>query len=749
MRATPLPALLLLLGACGDAGDVRLALRPGDSLLDHLDQGRLRDVPDSTAPSGWDARLATGSTVAVVIEPDAWTPGEPIPAAAREPWDLAADALTWKPVGGRLSVLPDEITAVSIDGTVLAATPPGSPNVPADMRFWRDQDTDSIVSWSEAGLRLVTSGRPGRLRARTERDAHAVLDRAAVPAGLRPTRLVTSAEFDDVLRPALRLPAPASIRFELEALACDTLCVSLGVQDRGVDLSGDVLHLSPGAGDGVTFRIDVEWDGQKQTVLTQRLQPGEGWFEAKLDLSPWLGRNLRLVLASDAGPDDDAAFDEALWADLTLLGPVARRPARPSLLIIDIDTLRADRLSTYGYERETSPGLDAWVERWGPRTVVFEDCVAPSSWTLPSTMSLLTGLAVHQHGVDHSSRALAADVPTLAERLAEHGYETLAITESGFVDPAFGFARGFDRYETQRPQQADWSGALAQLTDRRSERPFFMLLHTYMVHAPHAADDTFADPDQPYEGWLAGRPVSPRSLVNRAESGGRALDAADRDHIDRLYDAGVRSLDAFLATFLETLDRTWPASSLLVVITSDHGEELFDHGRVGHGHSLFGELLHVPLIVRFPAPLPGHPRRTDRPVTLLDVAPTLLGAAGIELPTDLPGEPLPQRLGPRGNAPRLRVSQLATRLWSIQQAGHKLILPGPALPNVQPHLYDLAIDPGEHRDRARVDDARLGALRDLLDQYRRRHPAAASVGTSETNADTRAVLQQLGYVDDG
>jgi hypothetical protein len=259
------------------------------------------------------------------------------------------------------------------------------------------------------------------VRVRTSALARDVLAAADLSAGRDLSRLVSPAAFGAVVRPALRLPAPASLAFDLDPASCDALRVSLGVLDRGLALREDALLLARGAGDGVTFEVDVEAGGRVVTVFSRHLQPGEGWVDRTVDLSAWTGRDVRLVLRSGAGPDGDAGFDEALWADLTLLGAPAAPPHRPDILLIDVDTLRADRLSTYGHARATAPGLDAWIERWSGRTVVYEDCLATSSWTLPSTMSLLTGLAVRQHGVEGGTQALAPLFRTLASASTRRG----------------------------------------------------------------------------------------------------------------------------------------------------------------------------------------------------------------------------------------------------------------------------------------------------------------------------------------
>jgi arylsulfatase A-like enzyme len=254
----------------------------------------------------------------------------------------------------------------------------------------------------------------------------------------------------------------------------------------------------------------------------------------------------------------------------------ARRIARTSVLI-DIDTLRADRLSCYGSERPTSPALDAFA---ADGAAVFLDASSTAPWTLPATASMLTGLSPNQHGAVMEEQAIAASVPSLAQLLREAGYETRALTAGGYLLPGFGFDAGFDAYTCRAGWVPDAAEVEALLTDRRSDRPLFLFVHTYMVHAPYSADTRFLDETSRRSAFV-GRAITRDDVIGPVNDGKLVLGEGDQRYVENLYEAGIARMDDSLGRVLDAIDRAVPRSHVLVLITSDHGEELFEHGGAG------------------------------------------------------------------------------------------------------------------------------------------------------------------------
>ncbi len=743
---------------CGDAGEprTRVALGPGVSLLDALGSARLRGVPGSNltpAVARW-----LGRAPRTTIEAGAWGPGKTLDAESfDQKWypmmmGLAGKTLQrWRAVPalrpdmplGSVELRHEErlITTIGWHGTEVD---------PDRDRVWWDADARLAFWWDAAGGGLLAFGEraPGdvELAYVGERDLLSRYERAAdVEAVGRVGRFL----LDDVSRPALLLPAPGSLELDLPAgggpggEASDGLRLAVGLPDHGFAEVDGALLAAPGASDGVTFVVEVEDDAGTHELWRRHLSPGEGWVRAHVAWpEPWAG-SATVRLRSEPGPAADAAFDYALWADLRLTGPVGADP-RPHLLLIDIDTLRADRIGPAGAARDTTPRLDAWARQ---HAVVYTDALATAPWTVPSTLSILTGLDVLQHGVTHR-KSMRTDLVSVAARLRAAGYETVAETGGGYLVPTFGFDAGFDsfRWRVDMDGSLDGAALLEALDERRGPQPVFAFLHTYMVHAPYLADARFDDPAEPYTGPWAGQPVDFSNLIDPHKRGLIDLGDADRAYVERMYDAGVARMDAALGAFLDGWFARVPHGSTAVVLTSDHGEELFEHGLLNHGHSLHGELLRVPLVVEWPRLAQGETARPpgieSRPVSTLDVVPTLLQLAGVAVPADLPGHSLLAELPDE----RVRIAVLGGTdgddVAAVTFRDGKLIQDGRG-----PRLYRLSDDPGELRDIAERNPSRVRDLESLLEQYRARYPPLEGTGEGlQLDAETEASLRALGYL---
>lgn len=418
--------------------------------------------------------------------------------------------------------------------------------------------------------------------------------------------------------------------------------------------------------------------------------------------------------ATSPGPEPvSSPVDEA-----GLHGPDPR-PAAESVLLITIDTLRADAVGFAGNERVRTPVLDRLAERGR----VFPRAHAHNVVTLPSHANILTGRYPFDHGVrDNAGFVLPEDIPTLATLLAEAGFATGAVVGAFPLDARFGLDRGFGLYDDRYPEGTRTAGF--QLTERRGDevvrrglewwreregRPRFLWLHLFDPHAPY-------EPPEPFASGYAADP----------------------------YLGEVAAVDSFLEPLLEPLLDD-PEDRTLVVFTSDHGEALGEHGEQTHGLFAYEETLEVPLVIRSPGLSPGRGAEGARHV---DVLPTVLDAVGIEPPPGLPGRSL---LRP-GTDPEEStcyfeaLSATFNRGWAplrgVLQGDDKLI----SLPI--PELYDLAADPGERTnllasDGAAGADARRSAraLADRLPRESAWPPERSQVGATEA-----AALRNLGYL---
>jgi arylsulfatase A-like enzyme len=308
--------------------------------------------------------------------------------------------------------------------------------------------------------------------------------------------------------------------------------------------------------------------------------------------------------------------------------------ARPNVILICLDTVRADHLGCYGYDRrETTPFLDRLAEE----SILFENASASACWTKPSVPSFLTGTLPMQHGVFRGSArdeagsfsdVLPEEALTLAEVFQAQGYQTAAFVRNAQLRAGLGFEQGFDTYQERagdareiRWKASDW------LEERDAQRPFFLYLHLLDAHWPYTVPDEYAAMFSQPEVAARIRAGDWRALRDAVNDGAQELDAADLEGLVGLYDGSIRYMDDELGRLWKRLERDGLVRDTIVCVLSDHGEEFMEHGRLGHGHGLYEYLLHVPWILHIPGR--GGVRHESQ-VSLLDLFPTLLSAAGLE-----------------------------------------------------------------------------------------------------------------------
>jgi len=379
---------------------------------------------------------------------------------------------------------------------------------------------------------------------------------------------------------------------------------------------------------------------QQQSIEVPRTR--EWWTPIRLPVDA--SEPLRVRIASEGG--------DLLWSSLGF-GPREPAPAA-RVVLVSLDTVRRDAIGLHG--DNATPHLDAL----GASAWVFDDAYAPAPWTLPSHMTMLTGLAPARHGVEASERPLPPGVWTLAEALAARGFETVAVTEGGFVDPRFGFHRGFDRYVSwDGNHRFEASIEIAERTLAEATGPVFLFLHTYQAHTPY----------EPESGGALDREAA-KALTDAWLAEPRRLAEPELEGLVAAYRSGVRRLDDLFGAWLAALDALPGAEPEVLVVTSDHGEAFHERDDfLLHAEHLYPELLAVPLVVRSSA-RPGHGRIAGR-AGLADIAPTVLELLGIAEAPAFDGRSLAGAMAPEGVLPQRTLaastqsSRAAYRLGAI------------------------------------------------------------------------------------
>lgn len=308
---------------------------------------------------------------------------------------------------------------------------------------------------------------------------------------------------------------------------------------------------------------------------------------------------------------------------------------RPNILLISIDTLRADHLASYGYSRETAPTLS----RFAREGAQFNRSWSQSSSTVPTHASLLTGLWPHQHQTYVYPESLPDAAHTLAEYLAMQGYRTFCFASSTRFHPGSGFHQGCETAKTFDAEGKNRrSGLVNQNTFRvlakDDPRPFFGFLHYFDAHEPYAPPEPWLRRWHP--GLASPRPEDTSEFLQKNRRPIRKLSPETLAYLRGLYDGAISYQDSSISELLEGLDERGLTADTLILVTSDHGEEFKEHGGLSHSGWLHEELLRVPLLLRWPGRIAGG-TVVERAIQSVDVFPTLGELAGLPLPSGLVG----------------------------------------------------------------------------------------------------------------
>ncbi|MFH1312447.1 MAG: sulfatase [Candidatus Eisenbacteria bacterium] len=383
---------------------------------------------------------------------------------------------------------------------------------------------------------------------------------------------------------------------------------------------------------------------------------------------------------------------------------------KTNVIIIGIDTLRPDHLGCYGYGRATSPNID----RFAAEGVLCEKAISQSPWTLPSFATVFTSLYPTQHGAMVVKSRMRESFPTLATILRDAGYATGAIINAPALKPANGVDRGFDHCHMTPLDGRNADGTTRdalEWIDTIDNQPFFMFVHYFDPHLSYSPPSPY---DQRFDPGYEGRIGDSFDLEGFSRVRDvmfeelKVLSAADWNHIVSLYDGEIAFTDKAIEDLLKGLYDRALRGNTLIVFLSDHGEEFYEHGGFEHGHSLYNELIWIPLMFSLPGVLPEGVR-LSRQVRLLDVAPTILDILGMEPPSHFEGVSLRPLLEGTG-VPAVRDGSLLPHDVAYSEA----IMHGPEMKSVSAYplklvhhmatdkdmLFDLENDPEEMRNLA-------------------------------------------------
>ncbi|HKP57081.1 MAG TPA: sulfatase [Polyangiales bacterium] len=511
--------------------------------------------------------------------------------------------------------------------------------------------------------------------------------------------------------------------------------------------AGAELHVNARSIGDARLRISAARDRTRRVELASvELTGGTGSQVVRVPLS---------ALEGDLAQIELRASGSAISLDHPTIVEPARSPAyekKPirNVIVMLIDTLRADKLKNYNPQsRVRTPGL----ARFLADAVTMKDARTQECWTKPSVATLLSSLFPWQHNAFSDSSRVPESVELLPEYFGKRGFRTAAFIANGYVSDKFGFGQGWDDYrnyirENRRSIAQEVAADVLQWLDARpQQKPFFLYVHTIDPHVPYRPPKSFLsmyDPD-PYGG-----PVDfsrTNELLEQIKIGKLPLNARDKVRLEALYDGEISYHDVHFAAILDGLDKRGLRDDTMVVVTADHGEEFWDHGSVGHGHSNYDELLHIPLMVRIPGLTDGNAVLRGN-VGLVDIAPTILDAMGLPIPDTMYGRSfLPELRGEGPAAPRASVSQFMSGIKTVASGRYKLIQRGLD----QPALYDLSADPHETRDLTAERPLALRYTRGLLGLTMARSTSGKTTRvykreSTTIDRETEAQLRALGYV---
>lgn len=488
--------------------------------------------------------------------------------------------------------------------------------------------------------------------------------------------LVANVRLGDEERQAIALSRKSTLRYHVLVPANGSLGFGVGVEGEG----------------DAPFSIAVTADGQPTTQVFTGMASG-AWTDHKVDLSGFAGETVRVDLSAEGQGTGRLA-----WNSPRILVPaVPKRQLEPAknVVVVVIDTLRADKLRPFNPQtRVKTPAIDQFASDGA----VFELAQAPENWTKPSVASILTGLHPQTHQQKTGDAALPSSAELLSEHLQGEGFATGGFIANGYVSDRFGFDQGWDDYtnyirEEKSTEAKDVFDDAGNWIEAHKDGRFFAYIQTIDPHVPYDPPGKYLqmyDPSE-YAGQI--RPRMTGDLLEKAKRNPPQVvfDASDKRRLEALHDGEITKHDHFFGAFLERLSALGLANDTLIVVTSDHGEEFDDHGSWGHGHSVYQELLHVPLMFRLPNRVPAG-TKVGEAVSTLDISATVTDLLDVPAMAHNEGHALVGlMLGEAPSQPAVAFSDFQDDRRVITTGRWKLILRG----NLTSTMFDLVADPME------------------------------------------------------
>jgi arylsulfatase A-like enzyme len=552
------------------------------------------------------------------------------------------------------------------------------------------------------------------------------------------------------------LMAPPQSRFEFKVYVPDNCFLEFG--------AGIFRYKENPRSKGVKFKVLVDTNGNRKTIFEREITSKpeklrDQIIHEKIDLSEYANKKLNLTFLTEnlekkeqISPDKLAL---AFWENPLIYHP---EPDNLKVILVSLDTLRADHLSSYGYHRNTSPNIDE-LARDG---VLVENTYAQCPWTLPSHMSMLFSLNSASHQVYYNDQKVDSSLPSLASFLQKAGFITYAFTGGGYVSSIYGFSKGFDWYDdpirgqNTSNNQNEAENLFAYTSDwlkKNKDKSFFLFLHTFQIHGPY-------DSPSPWNEMYLKKNASWEKIGLRVflDRNGEdySFSPEEKDNIISLYDGEISYTDATLIKpLVNQLKELNIYNNTLLIITSDHGEEFQEHGGWLHGRTLYNELLRVPLLIKFPNS--EYKGTRISPISrVIDILPTILDIAEIKYEKDLfDGKSLLDLITKKEKEDRVFISDLA----------HKnLPLPCPAIiATNRDHLkfiitkspegikdvetYDLLRDPNENYNIiTKANQIRKGVISFLNNYYQGKMQIKRSNARIRMNKELEEKLKALGYL---
>lgn len=505
-----------------------------------------------------------------------------------------------------------------------------------------------------------------------------------------------------------------------------------------------------GSDKNTTFKIMAQADGGKAKELWSAAAKNE-WQEAVIDLSAYSGKATRLSLVTEGDSGVAGWGEPEIMLGKATKPPMKSGAAPKNVILILMDTNRADNFKAFNPSSKVkTPSFDAFAAK----SLVFENAYNQENWTKPSVATTLSGTYPDTHQTKKDSSALPADVELISERLKKEGFQTAGFVANGYISEKFGFEKGWDTFKNyireSKPSQAEhvYGDSLAWLKEHKDDK-YFLYIQTIDPHVPYR--DKGATTAQYYAGDYAGALGNSISAEKQIAAGKSPPSANDLKWLKAMYYGETTHHDIEMGKFLAELEGMGVLNDTMVIVTNDHGEELGEHKKFGHGHSLYEELLRAPMIMHYP-PLIDAGALRNEVAENVDIAPTIVDVLGLKPMAKADGlSLLPLMKGEPVQRPFYAMSEFMESRRAIRVGSWKMIWAGSTV-----NVFHSEKDRAETKDLAktaliarRMLEVHAGEAQAAYDKKQRMQDITTKrqfkAGEADIDPETRKQLEALGY----